>query len=288
MRAVKVGGIVRRGRAWAPTAKSAVLFLAPLPLAAATLAALINDDLSQALLAGGALTCIWAAGALAFQGLAAEARYSLNEQETLPRLRLKLLSALLTGAGVGLAAVAGGSPISVVLIFVLLAIAGHVAFFGTDRRPRRIRVADAEGIDRVEVEELLVQASRRLRGLEIAAESIAVPDVRRRLAAVLSTGNAILQELERRPSEASRARRFLNVYLDGAERVTSEYARAAASPGRSAPDREYQVLLGDLERAFTAQHRRLVERDRVALDVDIEVLTARLRQELPASGENRS
>jgi 5-bromo-4-chloroindolyl phosphate hydrolysis protein len=285
---VKRAGIVRRGRAWAPTVKSAVLFLAPLPLAAATLAALINDDLAQALLSGCALTCIWGAGALAFQGLAGEARYSLNEQETLPRLRLKLLSALLTGAGVGLAAVAGRSPMAVVLIFVLMAIAGHMAFFGADLRPRRIRVADAEGIDRAEVEELLVQASRRLRGLEIAAESIAVPDVRRRLAAVLSTGNAILQELERRPSEASRVRRFLNVYLDGAERVTSEYARAAASPGRSAPDREYQALLADLERAFTTQHHRLVERDRVALDVDIEVLTTRLRQEVPADAENRS
>ena len=93
---------------------------------------------------------------------------------------------------------------------------------------------------------------------------------------------------EVRPTEASRVRRFLNVYLDGAERVTAGYARAAASSGRPAPDREYQALLGDLERAFTAQHHRLVERDRLALDVDIEVLTARLRQELPADAENRS
>jgi hypothetical protein len=186
-----------------------------------------------------------------------------------------------------MAALAGRSPVSVALIFVLLAIAGHVAFCGADRRPRRIRVADAEGIDRAEVEELLIQASRRLRGLEIAAESIAVPAVRRRLTAVLSTGNAILRELERRPSEASRVRRFLNVYLDGAERVTSEYARTAASPGRSAPDREYQALLEDLERAFTAQHRRLVGRHPGARDVDQQVLTAPVRPEVPADGENR-
>jgi hypothetical protein len=277
----------RRGRAWAPALKSAALFLLPTPLAIAALAALIQSDLDQAFLTGGALACLWTAGVLAFQGLAAEARYTLNERTSLPFVRLKLLSALLTGAGVALAAIAAGAPLAGILTFVLLAIVGHVAFFGADLRPRRVRVAAAEGIDRAQVEDLLVEWQRRLRGLETAAEAIPVPAVRRRLAGVVATGQDILLELERRPTEAGRARRFLNVYLDGAERVTAGYARTAAIPG-AAPDEEYEALLADLERAFDAQRRRLVERDRLALDVDIEVLTARLRQEALSDGENRS
>jgi 5-bromo-4-chloroindolyl phosphate hydrolysis protein len=286
-RARAATGLVRRGRAWAPTAKAAALVVLPLPLAVASIAALVDADIGQATLTLTALACLWGAGACAFQGLAAEARYLLDERPTLPRVPLKLASAALTALGVALAAMAGGYPAAGILLFVLLAITGHLAFYGRDLRPRRVRVAAAEGIDLAQVEQLLGQAYGRLRRLEIAAASIDAPAFRRRLTGVVGTGRAILEELERRPAEASRARRFLNVYLDGAERVTAQYARAVAAAPGATPDQEYDALLTDIERTFEAQHRRLVERDRLALDVDIEVLSARLRQEALADGDHR-
>lgn len=286
-RAASVTGLVRRGRAWAPTAKSAALFILPLPLAVATIAALIEGDLAQIALAGGGLTALWTAGACAFEGLACEARYALHQVPGLPRVRFKLLSAVLTVAGVLLAALAGGHPLTSALIFAIIALAGHLAFYGPDIRPRRIRVATADGVDRALVEQLLTQAHSRLRRIETAVAAIAAPALRPRLDRVVATGRAILLELERRPAEASRARRFLNVYLDGAERVTTQYARATSGEAGPALDQQFDQLLTDVERTFEAQHRRLVERDRMALDVDIEVLTARLRQEALADVENR-
>ena len=40
-------------------------------------------------------------------------------------------------------------------------------------------------------------------------------------------------------------------------------------------------LLGEMERTFAEQHRRLSERDRLSLDVDMEVLDTRLKQHGP-------
>ena len=88
-----------RGRVWAPATKAAALFVLPVPLAVAALAGLINGDLGQFGLAGSALGSIWGAGALAWRGAVAEARYLLGEQPELPRIPFKLLSAAATAGG---------------------------------------------------------------------------------------------------------------------------------------------------------------------------------------------
>ena len=50
-----LSGAVRRGRAWAPVAKAAALFVLPAPLALASLAALIAGDLGEL---GGCISLI--------------------------------------------------------------------------------------------------------------------------------------------------------------------------------------------------------------------------------------
>jgi hypothetical protein len=86
-------------------------------------------------------------------------------------------------------------------------------------------VAVVAGVDRDAVTAQLKQAYGRLRGIEAAARAIAVPEFGDRLERIIDIGRDILGEIERDPREATRARRFLNLYLDSAEKVTMEYAR---------------------------------------------------------------
>jgi len=152
-----------RARAWAPAAKAAALFLLPFPLGFAVLAALITGDLDRLTLAGGALSSLWTAGVLAFSALAAEARYVLGERPDPPVVPLKLLSALLTGLGVALAALAGGHAVSGALVFAVLGTLGHAAFYGRDLGAPRIHVAAVDGVDVAAVTGQLKQAYGRLR-----------------------------------------------------------------------------------------------------------------------------
>jgi 5-bromo-4-chloroindolyl phosphate hydrolysis protein len=142
-----------------------------------------------------------------------------------------------------------------------------------------VAVANVDGIDVTAVTAVLKQAYGRLRGIEAAARDIAVPEFGQRLARIINIGRGILQEIERDPRDASRARRFLNIYLDSAERVTTEYARSHRQLRSRPLEQNFRQLLIDMESTFEAQQRKLLENDLTSLDVEIEVLNARLKRE---------
>jgi hypothetical protein len=264
---------------WASIGKSAALFLLPLPLLAAVLAALIGGDLDRFAFAGGALASFWSAGAVAFRALAAEARYLLGERLDPPAVPLKLVSLLLTALGAALAATAGGHALASALVFAALGGLGHAAFYGRDPKPPRIEVAVVDGVDRAAVTLQLKQAYGRLRGIEAAARGIAVPEFRDRLTRIAAIGHSVLGEIERDPADAARARRFLNLYLDSAEKVTVQYARTHRQARNQPLEQNFRQLLVDMEERFAEQHRRLVEHEVLSLDVDIEVLNTRIKHE---------
>jgi 5-bromo-4-chloroindolyl phosphate hydrolysis protein len=270
---------VHRARAWAPVLKSAALFILPAPLPIAALTALIGDDIYRLAMSGGALACFWTAGVLCWQALVAEARYLLGDRLDLPPVPRKLVSAVFTTSGAALAALAGGhSPVGTA-IFAGIGGVGHLAFYGLDLRPRRVTVKPVEGVDVSAVGQQLQQAYQRLRRIEGAARTITVPEFCDRLKRIIAIGTNILGEIERDPREATRARRFLHLYLDSTERVTEEFARTQRQ-GRSEPlEQRFRQLLIDMENSFTQQHRKLLEHDTMALDVDMEVLSARLKRE---------
>jgi len=271
--------LVRRWRAWAPTAKAVALFLLPIPLYFAFLAALVAGDLAEILLTAGAVVCFWTAGVLVTRALAGEARYVLGDWPDPPAFPLKLLSAALTTIGVMLAATAAGYDDPLAAVFALLALSGHVAFYGRDLRVSRIHVPFVDGVDVVAVTAQLKQAHSRLRGLEAVSEAIVRLEFRDRLGHITGIGRAILQEIERDPADAARARRFLNLYLGEAERITADYARAQRALPEAGLDDSFRQLLDDLERTFEQQRQRLVNHERMSLDADIEVLSTRLKRE---------
>jgi 5-bromo-4-chloroindolyl phosphate hydrolysis protein len=277
-----LGGALRRGRAWAPVTKAAALFVLPAPLALAAVAALIDGDLGQFGLSGGALAAVWAAGALAWRSAVSEARYLLGERPDLPRIPLKLLSATTTAGGATLAAFAGDHTAATALVFGGLGAAGHLAFFGRDLRPPRIHITTVDGVDVGAVRRQLEQAYGRLRRIESAARSLVVPEFRERLGRVTRIGRDVLGEIEHDPRDAVRARRFLNLYLESAEQIALEYARTSGRLRDPQVEQRFGRLLCEMERTFTEQHRRLTERDLLSLDADMEVLDARLKQHGPS------
>jgi hypothetical protein len=270
---------IRRLRAWAPVSKAAALFLLPLPLLVALVANLVGGNATRTAFTAGGLAALWTAGGLALRALAAEARYLLGERLDPPAVPWKLLSAVLTAAGVAFSAIAGGHTWAMAAVFATLAVLGHLAFYGRDLRPPRIRVADVEGIDRLAVTVQLKQAHARLRGIVVAAAANPVLELRERLTHIAELGHGILDEIERDPAKATRARRFLNVYLDGAERISAEYARTHVNASNQELEQNFRRLLTEMETTFAEQRRRLAEKDLTALDVDIEVLHARLKGE---------
>ncbi|HSK08868.1 MAG TPA: 5-bromo-4-chloroindolyl phosphate hydrolysis family protein [Vicinamibacterales bacterium] len=273
--------MVRRWFARAALAKPAALFLLPLPLLIAIVAALVAGDLDRLALTGGALASFWSAGVLATRGLVEEVHYRLGERLLPAAFPWKRLSALPTALGSGLAATSGGHDPAGALAFAVLAGLGHLAFIGTDPARQRLVVRPMDGVDGAEVGRQLEQAHGHIRALLGAGRSLALPEFRDRVGRIVHTGQAVLAEIERNPVVAPRARRFLNLYLDEAERVTAEYARTKTGGGDGSLERNFRQLLIEMETTFSEQHRLVLERRELLLDADIEVLNARLTKEGP-------
>jgi 5-bromo-4-chloroindolyl phosphate hydrolysis protein len=272
-------GPVARLRAGFTMLKAAALLVLPLPLLIVIAAALIADDTPRLALAAGSLASFWTAAVLTWRGLLTETRYLLGDRIGLTWMPRKLSGAILTASGAALAALTGGhSPVGAA-IFGALGAAGHLCFYGLDMSARRLTVTKVEGLDVTSIGEQLEEAHLRLRRIDAAARTIAVPEFRTRLARITSIGGQIVAEIARDPHKAARARRFLNLFLDSTERVTGEYARTHTGLRSRPLEDTFRSLLLDMERTFSEQHRKLLESDAVALDVEMEVLNARLKQD---------
>ncbi|HEU0221621.1 MAG TPA: 5-bromo-4-chloroindolyl phosphate hydrolysis family protein, partial [Paracoccaceae bacterium] len=89
----------------------------------------------------------------------------------------------------------------------------------------------------------------------------------------------MFRAVEADPRDLTRARKLLGVYLTGARDATVKFADLYARSRDAKARQDYEALLTDLEASFAAHRQELLEEDRGALDVEIEVLRRRLRQE---------
>jgi hypothetical protein len=116
----------------------------------------------------------------------------------------------------------------------------------------------------------LVEESRaRLAQIEASARRMGD----QRLLGVAGAMEGVLDDLSARPARLDMARRFLNVHLDGLERITGRL-EAGAAPPPGLPN-----LLQELERTAGELRDRLRREETEALDIQVKVLSDRLREE---------
>lgn len=261
-----------------PSLRAIGLFIAPSLLLPGALMALGRADGLGVLSLGLAWLLLVTGAGLTRTGLAAEAAYEARAVARPPAFPRKLFGALATGAGAGLCALrATASPFQA-LVIGGLATALHLAAFGLD--PMR-----AKGLDGLDMEALdsaitRIETARELIGdMTEAARRFGDPSLEASVGRLAAMATEVLAKIERDPRELRRARRFLAVYLVGARDATVQFAQDYDARGDAEIRDKYAALLADLERHFTSQRDTLMQENRTALDVEIEVLRDRLRQE---------
>jgi len=125
----------------------------------------------------------------------------------------------------------------------------------------------------------LQRAEGRVLAIELAAEGIGNAELEARLRRIASLGRGILALIAERPTELARARKFLNVYLEGAERVASRYVRTHRLSRSGVLESSFRNILAEIEAVFERQRKQLLAHDIDDLDVQIEVLRKQLERE---------
>jgi 5-bromo-4-chloroindolyl phosphate hydrolysis protein len=219
---------------------------------------------------------------LARRGIAREIEFSRSKIALASGPPLKLLGGSLIALATGLTGwLAAGLPFFTSIAIGLGALLGFYLAFGFDIRGEK-GVAPGAGFTTAEVAEALREARAKLASIEQGARRLSGAGaflLRQKLRAVVAAAQKVLALIEEDPRDLRRARKFLNVYLDGAKSVTENYASTSARSHTPEMEARFSALLDDLEKTFTEQHQKLLENDTLDLDAQIEVLKTRLTRE---------
>jgi 5-bromo-4-chloroindolyl phosphate hydrolysis protein len=257
-----------------------LLYILPFPLLPAALLALLNDNLKLAIGSGLGFILAMTAATLARKGISIEAqarkRKIVRRTSTLP---YKMLAAILLGVAMALTSmIAIGSGIIVSILLGIAAFIGFYLYYGFDPAREKAGVASI-GITSEEVLDLLEEAETRIAGIEDARAKIHNQELKDRLRRIVKQTRNILTTIEEDPRDARRARKFLKVYLDGAQQVTSGYASAHKQMDSAELDENFRRVLTTIESVIADQQKKLLENNATELDVQIEVLQMQLEKE---------
>lgn len=277
-----VEGMRERFQSWRRArvgAKGTLLYVLSAPLALTAVIELAKGQWGFAVASAAAFMALVAGGRINRQAireaiLAPEARYTPE-----PSVPLTWRAAALVSGGTSLAAYAVVEHgIIVSVLFGLLALGGfHLAYgLAPARRGKMVNPAVASD---ARLRQALARAEKRILVIEAAAETIGNAELAQRLSRIAGQAWRILDMIAERPGELFRARKFLSVYLEGAERVASRYARTHRLARSKVLEQNFRNVLEEIEAVFQRQQALLVDHDVEDLDIQIQVLRKRMETE---------
>lgn len=267
--------------------RAILMFLWPTPLLFGALSALGAGRPFRMALFLLAYASLMLGAWLLREGQRAEAAYEARTLSRPPAFPRKIAAAAFAGAGVGMAGwLAGGGEAAGLagrvaggIGFGGLAAGAHLLAFGLDPLRSKGSGHSLAAAEFNRVADALDRAGTRLAEIERLAHEMRDAEIDRRVQKLNAAARDMIGMVEKNPRDMDRARRYLNVYLTGAEEATRKFAENRQR--LSDPDlrAEYLALLVDLEASFGRGREALMLNDRTELEVEIEVLRDRLGQE---------
>ncbi len=256
-----------------------LLYFLPVALIPATFIALGKGHVLDVLVNAAGFTFYMLAAWCVRRGLQAEYVYAKSRiGSPLPK-PLKTIAAVITAVTTGMIAWLGaGQPLPVALMFAGAAFLGMYLSYGLDPRDGK-KITAAYGYSGDEIQKALEDSSRTIRNIEQTNDRIRNTELNRRIERICKVADTILAEIAADPRDFRRARKFLNVYLDGVLQVTQGYAKNHQQTHSGELEQNFRNVLNTIEAVFQEQRQKLLEEDVFDLDVKIEVLNTQLKQE---------
>ncbi len=270
----------RRSPRFPTRPRGITIYLLAAPLMLALLLAVLAKVVQRVVAHGTALALYLGGAAWINAGQRIQAEYQRRKVANPPRLPRKSLGAGLVAAGVFASAWLGVPHDPIIAgTLALGALAGALLLYGFD--PRRAKVVElgAHGYTTEEVLAALAEAEGAIVSIEKSQRHIRNRELSRRLERICANAREILDVIEDDPRDLRRARKFLKVYLTGAQRVCDGYARLHPRGKSAELEESFRNVLGTIEDVFKEQHDRLLENNVLDVDVQIEVLSSQLKRE---------
>jgi 5-bromo-4-chloroindolyl phosphate hydrolysis protein len=256
-----------------------LLFILPIPLIPTAIISLMKGDVAHLTISLGAYTAYLYAALLTRQGLKSEAIYIRRNFARPPTFLGKRSAGIIATLSTGLLAYFGaGQDLIMSMVYGLLCGLGYQLVYGFG--PRYLHPTTiVRKSDNLEIDEILEQAEAKILAIEHATAQLSSAELIQRLQRITNEAREILQAIAENPRELRRARKFMYVYLDGAQKVSQGYAKTHRHIRSGELEENFRRVLITIENVFTEQHAKLLENDALDLDVQIEVLKTQLENE---------
>jgi 5-bromo-4-chloroindolyl phosphate hydrolysis protein len=256
-----------------------LLYVLPFPLVLGTLKAFATGNLLAILVNTGGYAAFIVAAKLLRSGLQAETVYREKRVANPPRWPLKTFSALIVAITTFVIALLGAKQAFFVsMAFGTGAFLGMFLSYGFDPRKQK-KVIGSHGYTIEEINSVIEEAENIILGIESANNNISNHEFNDRIDRICEIARTILNDLETNPGAIRRARKFLLIYLQGANKVTTGYANTHQQTESFELERNFRNILESIETVFKDQKNKLLEEDLFDLDVQIEVLAKQLKHE---------
>ncbi|MCB1858505.1 MAG: 5-bromo-4-chloroindolyl phosphate hydrolysis family protein [Gammaproteobacteria bacterium] len=257
-----------------------LLYVLPLPLIPTLFISMLKSSFTQSLAVLVAIILFTTGAVATRRGLAAEQDYHRRKVASAPRIPLKLLGSLLVGAGVwGTGYFLAYQGLLFSLFTSLLAWVGFLLTYGLDPMTDKGVQHIGTGYTTDEVLAAIREAEQKIAGIRKAAGALQNLELRGRLRRIGDSAQKVVSLIEENPQDLRRARKFLNVYLDGARKVAEGYAQTHLKTQSQELESNFRNVLVTIEEVFGEQYQKLLDNDVLDLDVQIEVLSTRLKNE---------
>ncbi|SMG63619.1 conserved hypothetical protein, membrane [methanotrophic bacterial endosymbiont of Bathymodiolus sp.] len=261
------------------SSRGLLLYILPLALIPASILSFVYGDLLRIIVNFSGCISYLLAASLLRKGISAELEYRDRKITLAPKWPQKNLAALIVAlTTAGIAFIGAGNSFLVSIAFGLGALAGMILLYGLDPRQEKM-VAGSHGYTADEIAATITEAETQISGIEQANKQITNRLFNQRIRIICEQARSIVDMLEDDPGDIRRARKFLNIYLDGALKVTTGYADMQRKHQSEKLSDNFENVLQTIESVFVEQKQKLLEDDVLDLDVQIEVLTAQLKHE---------
>jgi 5-bromo-4-chloroindolyl phosphate hydrolysis protein len=260
-------------------AASFLLFILPVPILVKGALAIFRGDIIMLGVCAALFALAIFGAVVARRGIMLEAQFLSRKIARAPLLPYKTAGGILIGAATFFAAlILTHNGFLYSGAFGIGAVAGTLLLYGLDPMGAKgVAIDSGVGID--ELTDALESARAKVSKTEIAAKAIRNTEYKARLNSTLGWANKIINSIEEDPRDLRRARKFMNVYLDGLQQVTEKYAATHGKADTGALEENFREMLVEMENTFKEQHAKLMDDDLLDLDIQIEVLKTRLKRE---------
>jgi 5-bromo-4-chloroindolyl phosphate hydrolysis protein len=254
-----------------------ILYFFLLVLFVSTAFSLFQAKYFTFLLKIGAFVMLLVSIKLLDKGLENEAQYNKEKIAFAPKVKYKLLGALLLGVDIFFINLfINHSNIIISIFLALLGIVGTLLYYGLD--PKEDKIPQQAGVDMKKMLQELQEAQKKLNTLKEKKEAIKDTQLEEALDKAIKKAQHILETIKSDPKDIRVARKFILIYLDGIKDVIEKYH----SIDKEHLDDSFRVRLIELlelaSSKFDKELDRLKSNEVFDLDVQIDALKKQLKE----------